>query len=65
MVLIMCHFYFTETGNLILPFAEKGREEGRIRLLVKFVNEGILTVEKASQEAGVTAGEFEKILKGK
>ena len=41
-----------------------GIEEGRIRLLVKFVNEGILTVEKASEEAGMTAGEFEKMLKG-
>ena len=41
-----------------------GIEEGRIRLLVKFVNEGILTVEKASEEASMTAGEFEKMLKG-
>ena len=43
---------------------KEGRKEGRIRLLVKFVNEGILTVEKASEEAGMTAGEFEKMLKG-
>ena len=42
---------------------EKGEARERIRLLVKFIKDGILTIEQAAKEAGISVKEFQKILK--
>ena len=39
-----------------------GREEGRIRLLVKWVKAGRFNVKEAAEEAGMSAERFQKIL---
>ena len=61
----MCLFEYDEEKHIRGERADaeaKGREEERIRLLVKFIRDGILTIEKAAKEANITVEEFEKIL---
>ena len=57
----MCLFEYDEKKAMAAQ-REEGREEERVRLLVKFVKNGILTIEQAANEAGITVEEFEKIL---
>ena len=61
----MCLFEYDEEKHIRGERAEakeEGRQEERIRLLVKFAKDGILTIEKAAKEAGISVEEFQKIL---
>ena len=58
-VLVMC--------NLSQGVKAEGREEGinigEMRMLVKLVRKGRVTIEEAAKDAGMTVEEFEKVLK--
>ena len=58
-VLVMC--------NLSQGVKAEGREEGinigEMRMLVKQVRKGRVTIEEAAEDAGMTVEEFEKVLK--
>ena len=58
-VLVMC--------NLSQGVKAEGREEGinigEMRMLVKLVTKGRVTIEEAAKDAGMTVEEFEKVLK--
>ena len=58
-VLVMC--------NLSQGVTAEGREEGinigEMRMLVKLVRKGRVTIEEAAKDAGMTVEEFEKVLK--
>ena len=42
---------------------ERGKVEGSLSMLVNLVRQGLLTPEIASQQLGMTASEFEELLK--
>ena len=58
-VLVMC--------NLSQGVKAEGREEGinigEMRMLVKLVRKGRVTIEEAAKDAGMTVEEFKKVLK--
>ena len=58
-VLVMC--------NLSQGVKAEGREEGinigEMRMLVKLVRKGRVTIEEAAKDVGMTVEEFEKVLK--
>lgn len=58
-VFVMC--------NLSQGVKAEGREEGinigEMRMLVKLVRKGRVTIEEAAKDAGMTVEEFEKVLK--
>ena len=58
-VLVMC--------NLSQGVKAEGREEGinigEMRMLVKLVRKGRVTIEETAKDAGMTVEEFEKVLK--
>ena len=58
-VLVMC--------NLSQGVKAEGREEGinigEMRMLVKLVRKGRVTIEEAAKDAGMTVEKFEKVLK--
>ena len=42
---------------------EKGIEQGRIHALIELVNDGVLTIEKAAEKAGMSVEEFRNAMK--
>ena len=42
---------------------EKGIEQGRIHALIELVNDGVLTIEKAAEKAGMSVEEFRNVMK--
>ncbi len=42
---------------------EKGREEGRINMLLDIVKDGLISVTDAAKKAGMSLDEFESIMK--
>ena len=61
----MCLFEYDEKKHIEGERADaeaRGRKKEKIRLLAKFTKDGILTIEKAAKEAGISVEEFEKIL---
>ena len=62
----MCLFEYDEEKHIRGEREEgrkEGREEERIRLLIKWVIAGKFTVDEAAKEADMSAEEFEEILK--
>ena len=57
----MCLFEFDQE-HAMKSEREEGRAEERIRLLVKFIKDDILTIEQAATEAGISVEEFRKLL---
>ena len=49
--------------NLSQGVKAKGINIGEMRMLVKQVRKGRVTIEEAAEDAGMTVEEFEKILK--
>ena len=61
----MCLFEYNEKKAMEAERAEgkeEGRQEERIRLLVKWVRTGKFTVDEAAEEANMNVEEFQKIL---
>ena len=54
-------------ATLVRGVKAEGREEGinigEMRMLVKLVRKGRVTIEEAAKDAGMTVEEFEKVLK--
>ena len=42
---------------------EQGLQQGRIHALIELVNDGVLTIEKAAEKAGMSAEEFGNAMK--
>ncbi|MBQ7487688.1 MAG: hypothetical protein IJT77_09380 [Clostridia bacterium] len=46
-------------------FKEDGRREGRIKVLVSLVRDGILSIKDATKRAGITEADFEQKMAAK
>ena len=42
---------------------QKGIEQGRIHTIIELVNDGVLTIEKAAEKAGMSVEEFKNAMK--